>query len=509
MASCSRLVCTAGVACWLVCVLVLTTVVAQSPAPGGALQPEEIRQKDPGFLVRADVNKSTRSYRNGDTLTITVASEADAYVYVLYKQADGQVFLIYPNATQPSNKVKARQAVNIPASDDLFRWTVGPPFGKEYIKVIATRKPLEELADPAFRQKFFNVLGTKTVKGIALELGAREIAWAEDCVEINTYEGDVQFERQAPRRVGLFIGVGKYTWFQKVRKGADGKTIAIHDPGHRDARMLSALLREVGQFTDIRVLSDDRTDPEAVQEAFLRWLPSVSRPGDTVLIYYSGRAFPIPGSPTPTGAVLALKDFMLPEHLKSGLDAERDGKLDPELKSQLAIAAKIYQEAGSEDHGAVALMQQWGVSDRMFTHFLQGLAGRQVVVVLDAAWTDAFMPSAAPGVAIPKGILDHGVSRLESLGQGDIAVLGAGATGESDVMRDPEGLSLMTQCLIQAIHAAPATLTLQEAHAEVRKSVEARFEQVNAQRRASGQTPLAPDQPTLLNTCTRAVLLKP
>ncbi len=36
--------------------------------------PQDIRQNNPGFLVRADVNKGSRSYREGDTLYVQVAS---------------------------------------------------------------------------------------------------------------------------------------------------------------------------------------------------------------------------------------------------------------------------------------------------------------------------------------------------------------------------------------------------------------------------------------------------
>ena len=139
----------------LLLVLALTGqyfVKAAEPGDRKPEGPEKIRQKDPGFLVRADVDHATRSYREGDLLTGQAASEADAYIYVLYKQADGKVFQIFPNSTQPDNLVKARQAVQIPGKDDMFRWIVGPPFGKEIIKVIASKEKLSELSDPAMRK---------------------------------------------------------------------------------------------------------------------------------------------------------------------------------------------------------------------------------------------------------------------------------------------------------------------------------------------------------------------
>ena len=47
-------------------------------------------QGQPAFLVRAEVNHATRDYREGDALSVGVASEVDAYLYVFYQQADGK-----------------------------------------------------------------------------------------------------------------------------------------------------------------------------------------------------------------------------------------------------------------------------------------------------------------------------------------------------------------------------------------------------------------------------------
>ena len=68
--------------------------------------PETIRQEDPRFYVRADVDHISRAYREGDSLAITVTSEADGFAYVLYKQADGKVFQVFPNSGQAENRVK-------------------------------------------------------------------------------------------------------------------------------------------------------------------------------------------------------------------------------------------------------------------------------------------------------------------------------------------------------------------------------------------------------------------
>src|SRR5438309_2201074 len=94
----------------LCCLLVLASAgptPAQPPAPQAGTLRDRARNPAPEFLVRAAVNHATRSYREGDALSIHVACEVDAYVYVLYQQADGRSFQIFPNRLQPDNRVAA------------------------------------------------------------------------------------------------------------------------------------------------------------------------------------------------------------------------------------------------------------------------------------------------------------------------------------------------------------------------------------------------------------------
>ena len=77
-----------------------------------------------------------------------------------YQQADGKLYQVFPNLRQGDNRVAARQAVQIPAHDDLFRWKIGPPFGKEIVKVIASPSTLRPVY-PIWASR--NVLRTLSV----------------------------------------------------------------------------------------------------------------------------------------------------------------------------------------------------------------------------------------------------------------------------------------------------------------------------------------------------------
>jgi hypothetical protein len=118
---------------WIVRGSVILLVIVSGSGAGPAIAAQQApdddrvgidqtaRNRQPAFLVRADVNRSTRDYRQGDPLSVRVAAEVDAYLYVLYQQADGRVFQIFPNVHQPDNRVPARQTVEIPGKDDAFR----------------------------------------------------------------------------------------------------------------------------------------------------------------------------------------------------------------------------------------------------------------------------------------------------------------------------------------------------------------------------------------------------
>jgi hypothetical protein len=489
----------------------------QAPAPTDTQPaPQDIRQNNPGFLVRADVNKGSRSYREGDTLYVQVATEEEAYVYVLYQQADGKIFQIFPNDEQRENQIPARQVVQIPAADnDLFRWVVGPPFGKEVIKVLASKQPLEGLSDPALREKFFNRLSPAQAKGIALELGPADPTWAEDTVEIMTYARDQQ-QPAGVQRWGVFFGIGEYAFHDDLARATEGKAMLNQLPAHRDARQLAAVLQEVGQLSDLRVYTNEQATRENLEEALTRWLPGVSRPGDVVVIYFSGRVLLLPPDPANRGAaVLAPYDFLPWPALDSVLKRakENQGQVAANLAPFIERAIAVVKQAGSEERAAVELVRQTGVPQPLLAHWLQRLAGRQVVLILDTAHAGAWGPQAAQGVddksVSGNQLWGDGVNRLKGLGQQEIALLGACGPRDTDVLRVPEDLSLMTLCLTRWLAQTPGPLTVEQAHQVLACSMETLFTERNDKLQADGNPRIEPYRPYYESSCTRPVVIKP
>lgn len=93
------------------------------------------------FSVTAWVDQDDLTYAPGENLTVFARASADAYLTILDIGTSGAVHIIFPNAYQQDNFVKAGQTVAIPGRNARFDFKVGGPEGTEVLKVIATSKP--------------------------------------------------------------------------------------------------------------------------------------------------------------------------------------------------------------------------------------------------------------------------------------------------------------------------------------------------------------------------------
>ncbi|MGO8752598.1 MAG: DUF4384 domain-containing protein [Thermoguttaceae bacterium] len=480
-----------------------TPVYGQTPiSPAGRSVLENIRNSQPAFLVRAEVNKTTRSYREGDALSIRAACEVDAYLYVVYQQADGQMYLVFPNRFQPANRVHGRQAVEIPAKSELFRWRVQPPFGREVVKVIASKQPLGELSDPALRQARFTPLTAQQVKGASLDLGKSHPGdWAEHDIDIQTYAADRTIEARGGKRFGVFFGVANYQFNAEYERAYHGRRMNLACC-HRDARVLAELLREVGQLSDVRAFANEKATREQVEQSITGWLPVVSRPGDTVFIYFSGHGMELPGEyGGPAGAAMAPYDTVnfgiLAELVKR---AEQGEPVDRRVVEWVTTV----KSAGSVKKAEEALIRHTAISDDLFGHWLQALDGRQVIVILDICHaggfddTGKFQPDA--GKALEYKFFDDKFSRLKGIGQKDCALLAACGVSQTSMVREEGDLSVMTYYLAEQLRQAAGPLDLVQTHEYCKAKMQEYFLQ---------HPKFTPHEPRLFKYCDGPIFLKP
>lgn len=498
---------------------------AQPPAADPSSLENVAQNQQPAFYVRAELDRPTKDYREGDSLAVKVTCEIDAYLYVLYQQADGKVYQIFPNKIQQNNRVRARQTVRVPADDDLFRWVIGSPFGKEVVKVIACRRPVDDLSGPESRAQQFNPVAPRRIKDAAARLAKAPASdWAEVDLEILTYSKEQAQLPEGSRRYGVFFGVSNYM-FDQERRAAVHRLTGKEEGGlnlnacHRDALGMDALMREIGAVNDSRVYTDADATRANLEYAITRWLPSVSRPGDTVFIHFSGHGGQIPDdNGDETGdhmdEVLIPNDVVDDLILSQLLEEEKANKLDPKLTPRVAQLLRLAQQSG--DRAREMLMRETGVSDDLFGHWLQRLSGRQVVVILDICHSGGFatqekgLGRSARADSAGFDFLEGEMTRLKDIGERDQAMLAAALSAESALELVNKQNGVLTGFLLESLRATSGPVRIEDSYHYCEQEFPKYFEVINQALAQEGrQERLKPHHPLLVNYCSRPVFLKP
>lgn len=316
-------------------------------APGNAVEPppvarpgDDLVPNRPAFLMDVAVNREDRQYTQGERLSIRFKSERDAYVYLLYHQADQSTALIYPNVAQKENLVKAKESVSIPGKGDGFRFRIAAPFGEEALQVIASTKPIELLDKLNGGDARAVVVSGETRQALAELIKQSPDQFAEHRAVIHTYEGGGALPpAREPIRVGLFVGVNK------LRDPRFGKE---HEQVAGSAKVMHQQLTTVGGIKpeNAKLILGEESTRANFEAAVTKWLPSVTQPGDTVFLFYCGHG----------GQTEAIDD------------SEPDG---------LDEFFSVYDSDSKR-------MRETVVSDDALARWLQELPGRQVVLIMES-----------------------------------------------------------------------------------------------------------------------------
>ncbi len=554
----------AAVAAALV-VLAAGTATAQAPPPGGDLPQidQQLQNGHPKFLVRTWVDKKYHIYAEGQELTIKVRCEEDAYLYILYQQADGKLFQIFPNSGQPENRVKAMQDVQVPSLDDGFRWVVGAPFGKEVVKVIASKKPIDALSLPGLKEDHFNPVTREQVAGAGQELGKEPPnLWTEHDLKILTVKrGEPTEPPRARKRVGLFFGVADYEFNeyhkqqQRDLQAASGKVneAEIHPmsllKSANDARAMGRVLKETGRLDDVRVLLNAEVSRATIQDLVTNWLPTVTEPGDTVFIFFSGHGDQIPddGQEENDGldetiAPYETIDILSFMQLRKQAGA---GQLPPALQERVRQLEPGYEqtirstmeEAGNAEPDAALrlkafqrangyLMRQTSVTDDELGHWIQKLDGRRVVVILDSCHSGGLNPTATAPLKGLKGsprraagfdFLIGEFARLKDLNQPSLTVLAAASESQSSIERNVDENGMFTTSIIRLLERSGGPVDARQVIDQSRPEIAQKIREANDRRTAANRLRPPDDQlemvdlfvPQLFTTDPQPVYLKP
>ncbi|MBV8840206.1 MAG: DUF4384 domain-containing protein [Alphaproteobacteria bacterium] len=91
--------------------------------------------------LEASFDRPSGLYANGEHVQLSVRTNEDAYVTIVTVGPTGKVTQLFPNQSQPQTLVRANAPLQVPASPSSAQIVVGPPFGSELIKVVATSQP--------------------------------------------------------------------------------------------------------------------------------------------------------------------------------------------------------------------------------------------------------------------------------------------------------------------------------------------------------------------------------
>jgi hypothetical protein len=89
------------------------------------------------------VDRHDLTYARGDAVRIFVKTNEDAYVTIVNVGPSGKVTQLFPNAFQPSNRIAANRALQVPAPNGSSRINVSGPVGAELIKVFVSSEPIK------------------------------------------------------------------------------------------------------------------------------------------------------------------------------------------------------------------------------------------------------------------------------------------------------------------------------------------------------------------------------
>ncbi len=437
---------------------------AAAPSDPRGVVVEDVRNDRPAFMVRVGVDRPDHVYRGGDEMHVRVDAERDGYLYLLYCDAEGNMTSLFPNQLDQDNRIKAGSAVEIPGPGAPFRLRIAPPYGREVLKAIVSLAPLEP------KQVKSLVAGAGTaekvggVKAVYVEMKNQPATWAEHYVATTTLppEGSAA-EPGSPatlpaggtsqpalpaganaggpqslgRRVGVFIGI------------SDFRDPAIRDlrVGYKDAVVMADAMRRFGRLDESTVLINEQATLGNIEQAVRRWLPAVTRPGDTAIFYWSGH-----------GARCA--DDNGDE--KDGYDeylVPHDGRL-----------------------GDIETIRGSMLLDDTFGRWVQELDGRRLAIILDTCHSGgqtAEEKSLGKGLDVGPAVgggaafdfLDGEMQRAKDIGQQDTVLLASSQAAQVSFERREGDLSTMTYFFVAAVVSANRPLTITDIYGQIRPQV--------------------------------------
>jgi len=379
---------------------------------------QEIRNDAAPFAVHVGVDHADAKYAIGDLIRVSVRSERDGYLYLLWVDSASNISCVFPNNIEQSNRIKADEEVSVPAAGSGYKLRIAPPTGNEILKAIVTESPLQSMQHDRLIGGEKTALSFRDMRLLKGETGIRA-DWAESDVAITTVPA--REAASGRHRHGIFIGVSQH---------ADSR-IPPRPASAGDAGRLAEAFREKGGLETSEVVIDEKVTRQYLQTAIMASLRKSTSPGDTIFITWSG-----------------------PVALVADDDGDEAGGCD---------AVFLPYEAHADDDQS---LRSSGIVDDEIFRWLQDLDGRTVLLVLDGCDCIGHSRPVDPS-ASARGLLGHEIDRLGKLGHNGIAVIAATRPGETALVKTDGSTSEFSSLLAARVQKAGSRLSLQEAFAAI------------------------------------------
>jgi hypothetical protein len=123
------------------------------------------------LTVMATTNRGTNPvYYDGEELVLRLHANKNCYLKIYHIAVNGDTTLIYPNPFDPSATLPGGKLLEVPSYQYPFRFVLHEPFGREYLKVLASTSPFPDLGE-----KQLEVLGKDSRQIIMAGLGEAQL----------------------------------------------------------------------------------------------------------------------------------------------------------------------------------------------------------------------------------------------------------------------------------------------------------------------------------------------
>jgi hypothetical protein len=458
---------------------------AQGPAPPRNFKlfiDDEVVNEVPQYFVRIEVNHPNHIYHEGDELVMKVLSEKTCYIHLIDIDPQGNAYCIRPNNRQPNNAVQANVEFEIRGP------RVRAPFGEEYLCVIATENDDELFPGKNVKGNRVTPLTADDLKGVTTRLSkgggspgilkrfVDDANAAEHRIKVLTVAGanpdPSQVDPPLPdpnqsQRLAVCIGISDY-------QDPDIPDLRLSE---NDARSIAQVLRDNCGISQVQFLLGRDATLANIRQAIFVDMKNKTRPGDTIIIYFSGHG---------------------------GKCADTDGD------ESAANGGDGMDEYLVPYDGVLAKPEQTMLIDDAFGRWLNELQGRKIFVILDNCYSGGQAegtkrpvvegqkpkgvkalpvpsPRMRPGIALKGGLGGrHGEDFLDEVNRidrlrfkggrakdigGAVVLMAASEPNQIAFEMPSDEGSVLTVFLTKALRSAPSRYTPEAAYGQIKTEV--------------------------------------